>query len=391
LTALRTKMQEIGPKYFPEQMIRNEEQFNALMTKINALADQDIGRRALVRKLIELGANKDETYTEGLADTILYSYFTQMKWMEGDTFNLAIGQGDNAYTPLQMARYVAAVANNGNLNTLTLVKTVDGIQPQRKPAVNVDPKGYTKYLRQGMLQVTTGNEGTARQAFVGFPIKVGAKTGTAQKEGKLPTENEEDYLKQYLRWIAPNISLSRVQEQADVILEKRNNEVAVMQMKLSGQTMFQVRVDALASEISSKIPLLEANKPATDSLSATDNTGAIDDATKAKLTSKINDYFNTGYLTYGSAMREAIKVLSDRSIKDDDIDRYKENYDNFTWFVSFAPYDDPKIAVVVFIPQGGAGGFAGPIVKDVCAKYFNLTPANPKGSPVKGTASENVH
>ncbi len=333
LKALHRKMKEIGPKYFPASVIQDEDQFKALMAKIDALADENLGRRALVRRLIALGANKDETYTEGLADVIKFSFFTQMRWFEGDTFNLAIGQGSHAYTPLQMARYIAAVANDGTLNKLTLVKSVDGVAPVREKPQYINDKDIMHYLREGMYLVANGDKGTSRAAFAGFPIKVAAKTGTAEKEGKLPPEREEDYIKQYLRLIAPKLRYSQVDEMAGQILAKRNVDLGALEQQLQTTT---------------------------------------DEALKTKLSEKINNYFAYDELSRGSAMREAIKQLSSGTIKDEDIDRYKDGYDNFTWFVSFAPYDDPEIAVVVLIPQGGAGGYAGPIVKDIYAKYFNL-------------------
>lgn len=335
LRALKRKMKEIGPKYFPAEMIQDEDRFEALMTAINGLAEENPGRRALVRKLIELGANPDETYTEGLADIIKYSYFTQMRWFEGDTFNLAIGQGSHAYTPLQMARYIAAVANDGDLNKLTLIKAVDGTPPVREKAVNINDKDIMRHLREGMYLVVNGARGTSKAAFAGFPVTVAAKTGTAEKEGKLPPEREEDYLKQYLRLIAPKLRFSQVEETAAQVLAQRNAELAALEQQLQAAT---------------------------------------DPAVQTRLSEKIAAYFNNDQLSRGSAMREAIKQLSGGAVKDEDIDRYKDGYDNFTWFVSFAPYEKPEIAVVVLIPQGGAGGYAGPIVKDIYAKYFNLQP-----------------
>lgn len=336
LRALKRKMKEIGPKYFPAEMIQDEDRFDALMEQINALADENLGRRALVRKLIELGANSDETVTEGLADTIKYSYFTQMRWFEGDTFNLAIGQGSHAYTPLQMARYIAAVANDGYLNKLTLIKTVDGVEPERAPVQNINQKDIMRHLREGMYLVVNGSQGTSRAAFAGFPVTVAAKTGTAEKEGKLPPEREEDYIKQYLRLIAPRLRFADVEETAVQVLAKRNEELAALEQQL--QT-------------------------------------TADPAVQTRLSEKIASYFNNDLLSRGSAMREAIKQLSGGTVKDEDIDRYKDGYDNFTWFVSFAPYEKPEIAVVVLIPQGGAGGYAGPIVKDIYAQYFKLAPS----------------
>lgn len=352
LQALRRKMKDIGPKYFPAAMIQDEDQFDALMLKINALADENLGRRALVRKLIALGANPDEVYTEGLADVIKYSFFSQMRWFEGDTFNLAIGQGGHSYTPLQMARYIAAVANDGTLNKLTLIKSIDGAVPEREKPENINGKDIMHYLREGMYLVANGDKGTSRAAFAGFPVTVAAKTGTAEKEGKLPPEKEEDYIKQYLRLIAPRLGYRQVDDMAGQILAKRNTELAELEQQL--QT-------------------------------------AQDPALKTKLNDKINNYFANDLLSRGSAMREAVKTLSKGTVKDEDIDRYKDGYDNFTWFVSFAPYENPEIAVVVLIPQGGAGGYAGPIVKDIYAKYFNLQATDVQTGVQRVDGEENLH
>lgn len=351
LSVLRRKMKEIGPKYFPAAVIQDEDQFNALMTKINALADENLGRRALVKRLIALGANPDEVYTEGLADIIKYSFFSQMRWFEGDTFNLAIGQGGHTYTPLQMARYIAAIANDGTLNKLTLIKSVDGVAPVRETPKNINGKNIMHILREGMYLVANGDRGTSRTTFAGFPIQVGAKTGTAEKEGKLPPEREEDYIKQYLRLIAPKLSYSLIDETASKILAQRNEDLGALEQQLQAAT---------------------------------------DPALRTKLSERINNYFAYDQLSRGSAMREAIKKLSNGTVKDEDIDRYKDGYDNFTWFVSFAPYENPEIAVVVLIPQGGAGGYAGPIVKDIYAKYFNLQPAEVPGGVQHVDADANL-
>ncbi len=351
LRTLASKVKEIGPKYFPAEMIQDDDQFKDLMKKISAMADENLGRRALVKRLIALGANPDETYTEGLADIIKFSFFSQMKWFEGDTFNLAIGQGSHAYTPLQMARYVAAVANDGTLNKLTLVKSVDGVAPVREKPEYINDKDIMHILREGMYLVANGARGTSRATFAGFPIKVAAKTGTAEKEGKLPPEREEDYIKQYLRLIAPRLSYSQVDDAAVKILAQRNEDLGALEQQLQAAT---------------------------------------DPELKTKLNEKINNYFAYDQLSKGSAMREAIKRLSNGSVKDENIDQYKDGYDNFTWFVSYAPYDKPEIAVVVLIPQGGAGGYAGPIVKDIYAKYFKLQPADVGGGVQSVDANSNL-
>ena len=71
-------------------------------------------------------------------------------------------------------------------------------------------------------------------------------------------------------------------------------------------------------------------------------------------------------------MREVLIELGQDRITNTLIDSFRQEYDPFTWFISFAPFDDPEIAVVVLIPQGGSGGYASPIVRDIYGKYFGL-------------------
>ena len=56
----------------------------------------------------------------------------------------------------------------------------------------------------------------------------------------------------------------------------------------------------------------------------------------------------------------------------------EDSYDEFAWFVSFAPADKPEIAVIFVIVQGGHGGYAAPMARDIYAQYFELTPNGTK-------------
>ncbi len=42
------------------------------------------------------------------------------------------------------------------------------------------------------------------------------------------------------------------------------------------------------------------------------------------------------------------------------------------WFVGFAPYDTPEIAVVVFVENGGHGGYTAEVARDIMAQYFGM-------------------
>lgn len=57
-----------------------------------------------------------------------------------------------------------------------------------------------------------------------------------------------------------------------------------------------------------------------------------------------------------------------------------ETFDDFAWFVAFAPYDDPEIAVASVIFQGGSGGYAGPMTRDIIAEYLGLNAVGTKES-----------
>ncbi|MGH4050138.1 MAG: peptidoglycan D,D-transpeptidase FtsI family protein [Clostridium sp.] len=100
-------------------------------------------------------------------------------------FFASIGQGMDTFTPLQMANYIATIANGGtryNLNLVANVKDYNGkLISETKPKVlnKVDMGAETRDLvLQGMNDVT-GEGGTAK-SLADFPIPTGGKTGTAQ-------------------------------------------------------------------------------------------------------------------------------------------------------------------------------------------------------------------
>jgi penicillin-binding protein 2 len=58
------------------------------------------------------------------------------------------------------------------------------------------------------------------------------------------------------------------------------------------------------------------------------------------------------------------------------------------WFVSYAPFEDPLISIVVLVEHGGYGGAAAaPIAKKVFEKYFSL-PASPPLKVAEGSGVE---
>ncbi len=121
-----------------------------------------------------------------LADLLKYTYIDQANWNMADTMNVVIGQGSNAYTPVEMNRYAMALANGGNLYPLTLLS---GKDHEKEPVKQVGLKPeYYKDLRKGMELVSLS--GLNGNLFKNFPVEVAMKTGSAERAGANPYTNE---------------------------------------------------------------------------------------------------------------------------------------------------------------------------------------------------------
>lgn len=194
-------------------------------------------------RTLRLNPEKVNDYNVPLGDIIKYSYLNQAVWNVGDNLNISIGQGNNAYTVMQMANYVATLANGGYRHNVSIVKdirTYDGKEtnyvPERKSErIELKDYKYLDYVKEGMRLVSLDD---SAKPYSKFPVQVGSKTGTAQNQGINP---------------------------------------------------------------------------------------------------------DTG-----------------------------EPYDDFAWYVAFAPYDDPQIAVACLLFEGGSGRYPAPIVREVIGEYLKL-------------------
>ncbi len=120
-------------------------------------------------------------------------------WNPGNTLNASIGQGDNEFSPLQMARYISMLANGGHKIDVSIVKTIRnadgsevskeeinkfinnklGLQEDSNQELQMN-QDYLKAILQGMKSVTSDSGGTAYVRFKDFDISVGGKTGSAE-------------------------------------------------------------------------------------------------------------------------------------------------------------------------------------------------------------------
>lgn len=107
-------------------------------------------------------------------------------WYEGDTMYAAIGQGNTQVTPIQLCNYVATLVNGGSHYPTHLKKTVksndfsqvvEEYVPVAKDEIGLDEDNLAA-VKRGMGMVAS--EGSAARYFRDLPVKIGAKTGTAQ-------------------------------------------------------------------------------------------------------------------------------------------------------------------------------------------------------------------
>lgn len=298
----------------PEVVDLSEDPRESIIDEIISWTSENPSRGELYNRLLDIGIKREYIEKidngEGWVDIIKYSYFNQAYWTEMDVLNLSIGQGEHQYTPIQMANYMAVLANGG---TRYKVSVIDGIEdpltgkfekqePEIIDQLELSNPADLDIIHEGMYLTT--EEGTPWRYFRDFPVKVAGKTGTAQFTGKIPPKDEVEYLLKHL-------------------------------------SRFQVT----EAEVTAKMKELRAENPGEEK-----------------------------YLEDSNAMREAIKILNPR-INNQELNQYKEDYDNYSWFVGFAPYEDPEIAVAVVVHQGGTGGYSAPIFREIAAEYLGMNKA----------------
>lgn len=289
--------------YFTDKIIANKELLIANINTIVNWTEENPSKKEILSRLPGLGIKND--MVETVADLCKYTYFNFAKWTTGDEFNIAIGQGENAYTPLQMANYVATIGNKGIHNKATLVGAIEGegkLKKEKGNKISLENGDRLKDIIEGMRLVSHGSQGSGKAIFNNFSVQVASKTGTAERAGKVPAADEVAYLKTYLSRINPQLSWGQVETELARLM-KEYPEI---------------------------------------------------------------------YTSRDTAARQAVINLSRGKVTVAKIDAFKKSYDNFAWFVAMAPAENPKIAVSVLIFQGGTGGYAGPVAKEIIGSYLQL-------------------
>ena len=163
----------------------------------------DVGRRTTIAKIDEyaqmfgLGEYTGIEIPEEkgrVAGPETSTQFNQ-QWYDGDTMYAAIGQGNNKFTPLQLANYVATLVNGGNRYQCHLLKeykssdyshVTETFEPELYNSIHIQPE-HLAAVKQGMYNLS--KTATMARYFDSLPVEVGCKTGTAETSSHAATTN----------------------------------------------------------------------------------------------------------------------------------------------------------------------------------------------------------
>ena len=169
----------------------------------------EVGRRMGIDNLVKYAkmfglGSKTGIELYGEASGMIAGADEDMDWYLGDTLSAVIGQSYNNYTPIQLANYIATLANGGNLNKVSVVKNIttnnyEHYSDEEITSYIEEVMGYkfnsTKLklnkkhvdaVVEGMKSVTSEQGGTSYIVFKNSDIEVAGKTGTAQVSSGTP-------------------------------------------------------------------------------------------------------------------------------------------------------------------------------------------------------------
>jgi len=238
--------------YFKKSLIDDKSKLYDSINTIVSWTKENPSRGELIKRMATVGVKDD--MVETVADLCKFTYFNQASWTTGDELNIAIGQGENSYTPLQMANYVATIGNNGVHNKVTLIKAVEDQEPIKRPEgkkVDIKKADTLKNIITGMKLVVNGPKGSLKGPFTNFPVQVAGKTGTAQRAGKINPPDEVEYIKEHLSringslsWQSVETEMTRLMKEYPDIYTTRNSAVRQAVINLSNGKVTTAKLDA---------------------------------------------------------------------------------------------------------------------------------------------------
>jgi penicillin-binding protein 2 len=174
----------------------------------------DMGIDSIARFMGQLGfGQRTEVDIEGESEGVLpspewkkrrFKRPEQQKWFAGETISIGIGQGYNAYTPIQLAQATATIANNGVMFRPHLVKYITDSRSGEQTMIEPEPLRILPWKRQNVetikkAMIGVNTAGTAARAFAGASYVSAGKTGTAQVFSLKGAEYRASSVKKELR------------------------------------------------------------------------------------------------------------------------------------------------------------------------------------------------
>lgn len=210
-------------KFFPAKVADDYERLKKNLYTIAGWTEENPSYEEVLKRL-DKKTDVKKSQIETVAARVKFDYFIQAEWGTGDQFNTSIGQGFNAYTPLQMANYVATLGNDGKRNKVSVVAGVEGegttVKPKAKD-LGLKP-GVSKEVIKGMRRVASS--GTLAGFFGNFPVDVAGKTGTAENQAIRQPKSEVKFIKDRLGSLnaasGSNVSWAKVKKTMEQMMEK---------------------------------------------------------------------------------------------------------------------------------------------------------------------------
>lgn len=183
-------LEENSEKYLADKNIKKEELEEKIQTMLKWIDEKEVPTETeIVKRLKDLGFDTAKVVGDSKQNfpaQIKYNYIDQSNWLVGDSLNVVIGQGQNAYTPLQMARYIATISNGGTKNKVSVVDEVKDPMSGRvlyknSPTgnkIDIDDFSSLQVIREGANMAA--KEGHTGRVLGKLPFEMGVKSGTAE-------------------------------------------------------------------------------------------------------------------------------------------------------------------------------------------------------------------
>jgi penicillin-binding protein 2 len=177
-----------------------KEQGHGTVDVVHALAEScdvyfyQLGRRLGVDRLAEyskkcgLGASTGIDLANESSGLVPTSEWKKRRfgipWQAGENLSIAIGQGYNLATPLQMLTLISAVANGGMILKPKILKSLNSreIDPVKPEILRNLPASHKtiQIIQKGLWEVVNEDYGTAKRYVYSDEVAICGKTGTSQ-------------------------------------------------------------------------------------------------------------------------------------------------------------------------------------------------------------------